>query len=162
MPAAPQLRRITLRNANVLKRRAEIEQEIAVAIADLLHEHDFIPVNPKVPAPYDLVLGLEDRRLIMELHAEEGGAPERIVLPLQPLQSVVRSYFMICENYFDAVHAPNRTQIETIDAGRRGIHNEGAQLLRELLADRVALDLCTARRLFTLVAALHLGGWSNR
>lgn len=162
MTAVRQLRRIILRDAHVLKRRAEIEQEIASAITDLLSEHDFAPVNPGIPAPYDLVLSLEDMRLIMELCAENGSAAERIVLPLQPLRPIVRSYFMICENYFAAVNSPNRTQIEAIDAGRRGIHNEGAQLLQELLVSRVRLDLCTARRLFTLVAALHLGGWSNR
>jgi uncharacterized protein (UPF0262 family) len=42
--------------------------------------------------------------------------------------------------------------------GRRGLHNEGSELLRERLADKVAVDLGTARRLFTLVCVLHIRG----
>ena len=160
MNAVRQIKRISLRNDHVLKRRSEIQQEINAAIQDLLHEHDFTLLNSKITAPYDLVLGLEDHKLLLELQSEAGS--ERLILVLQPLRPIIRSYFMICENYYAAVNAPNRTQIETIDAGRRGIHNEGAQMLCELLQDKIALDLCTARRLFTLVAALHLGGWSNR
>jgi uncharacterized protein (UPF0262 family) len=160
MTAARHINRITLRNDHVLKRRSEIQAEINAAIQDLLHEHDFTLVDTKIAAPYDLVLGLEDHKLLMELQAE--GGVERLSLAMQPLRPIIRSYFMVCENYYAAVNSPNRTQIETIDAGRRGIHNEGAQLLRELLQDKVTLDQCTARRLFTLVAALHLGGWSNR
>lgn len=160
MTAGRQIQRITLRNDHVLKRRAEIELEIAAAIQDLLQEHDFTLIDSKVAAPYDLVLGLEDHKLHMELRSEDGS--ESLILALQPLRPVIRSYFMVCENYYAAVNSPNRSQIETIDAGRRGIHNEGAQMLCELLQDKVALDHCTARRLFTLVAALHLGGWSNR
>ncbi|MGB4100629.1 MAG: UPF0262 family protein [Alphaproteobacteria bacterium] len=160
MTVARQIQRITLRNAHVLKRRAEIEQEINAAIQDLLHEHSFVLRDGGITAPYDLVLGLEDHKLHLELQAEDGC--ENLILALQPLRPVIRSYFMICESYYAAAHSPNRSQIETIDAGRRGIHNEGAQMLAELLQDRVTLDHCTARRLFTLVAALHLGSWSNR
>ena len=39
--------------------------------------------------------------------------------------------------------------------GRRGLHDEAAELLRERLAGRVEVDFATARRLFTLVCALH-------
>ena len=155
-----QIQRIILHNEHVLKRRAEIEQEINAAIQDLLHEHQFTLLNAQIQAPYDLILALEDHRLHLDLRSAEQS--ERLTLTLQPLRPIIRSYFMVCENYYAAIHAPNRSQIETIDAGRRGIHNEGAEMLRELLQNKVVLDLCTARRLFTLVAALHLGGWSNR
>ena len=40
--------------------------------------------------------------------------------------------------------------------GRRGLHNEGAELLREWLADKVEMDQNTARRLFTLMCVLHI------
>jgi len=39
--------------------------------------------------------------------------------------------------------------------GRRGLHNEAAQLLIDRLAGKIALDFDTARRLFTLLVALH-------
>ena len=42
--------------------------------------------------------------------------------------------------------------------GRRALHDEGSDLLRERLAERVAVDFNTARRLFTLVCVLHIRG----
>ncbi len=162
MNPSRQLRRVSLRDVNRIKRHAAIEQEIRVAIADLLQEHDFVLCAPRGDAPYDLTLGLEDHRLVLDLQTVDGTAMEPITLGLHPLRPVIRDYFMICESYYAAVHSPNRTQLEAIDAGRRGTHNEGAQMLRDLLQDKVQLDLCTARRLFTLVAALHLGGWAHR
>lgn len=151
-----------MRDEAVVRRQAAIEQEIHAAINDLLHEHHFVPCASQDNAPYDLTLGLEDHKLVLELCGADGALHEPIRLALQPLRPVIRDYFMICESYYAAIHSPNRTQLEAIDAGRRGTHNEGAQLLRDLLQDKITLDLCTARRLFTLVAALHLGGWSNR
>ncbi len=162
MSAARQLRRVALRDTNVVRRQPMIEQEINAAIADLLQEHDFALCSPVGDAPYDLTLGLEDHKLILDLSSAEGDSHATIKLALQPLRPLIREYFMICENYFAAVHSPNRMQLEAIDAGRRGTHNEAAQMLRDLLQDKVKLDHCTARRLFTLVAALHLGGWSHR
>lgn len=162
MTALRQLRRVTMRDDNVIKRQVAIEQEINAALSDLLQEHDFVPCQPVGDAPYDLTLGLEDHKLVLELTAVDGEQVQRMMLGLQPLRPLIRDYFMICENYYAAVHSPNRTQLEAIDAGRRGIHNEAAQMLLDMLRDKVRLDHCTARRLFTLVAALHLGGWSNR
>lgn len=162
MSAARQLRRVTMRDERVVRRQPIIEQEINAAIADLLADHAFTLQQPPGHAPYDLTLGLEDHKLIMELQESEGEGKSRIALALQPLRPLIREYFMICENYYAAVHSPNRMQLEAIDAGRRGTHNEAAQMLRELLQDKVQLDLCTARRLFTLVAALHIGGWAHR
>ena len=42
--------------------------------------------------------------------------------------------------------------------GRRGLHDEGAELLRERLADKIEIDFTTARRLFTLICVLHIRG----
>jgi uncharacterized protein (UPF0262 family) len=39
--------------------------------------------------------------------------------------------------------------------GRRGLHDEGSRLLRERLSGKVETDHDTARRLFTLICALH-------
>jgi uncharacterized protein (UPF0262 family) len=39
--------------------------------------------------------------------------------------------------------------------GRRGLHNEGSDLLRQRLEGKIALDHETARRLFTLIYALQ-------
>ena len=42
--------------------------------------------------------------------------------------------------------------------GRRALHDEGAQILRDKLADKIAIDKLTARRLFTLIAVLRWKG----
>jgi uncharacterized protein (UPF0262 family) len=36
------------------------------------------------------------------------------------------------------------------------LHDEGSQLLRERLTGKIAVDHDTARRLFTLICALHV------
>ena len=50
------------------------------------------------------------------------------------------------------------SQIEAIDMGRRGLHDEGAALLAERLDGKIECDFDTARRLFTLITALHWKG----
>ena len=162
MTGARQLRRVAMRDTNVIRRQPVIEQEISAALADLQAEHDFVLIAPPGEAPYDLTLTLEDHKLVLELLTADGAGSARIALSLQPLRPLIREYFMICETYYAAALSSNPVQLEAIDAGRRGTHNDAAQLLRDLLQEQVRLDLCTARRLFTLVAALHLGGWSHR
>jgi uncharacterized protein (UPF0262 family) len=80
------------------------------------------------------------------------------MLSLTPLRRVVRDYFTICDSYYAAIRTATPSQIETIDMARRGLHNEGSELLRERLAGKIALDLPTARRLFTLISALYWKG----
>ena len=80
----------------------------------------------------------------------------RFTLPLSPLRSIVRDYFLICDSYYKSIQTASPSQIEAIDMGRRGLHNEGSEVLRERLADKVDIDLNTARRLFTLICVLHI------
>ena len=40
--------------------------------------------------------------------------------------------------------------------GRRGLHNEGSDILRDRLKDKVEINKATARRLFTLLCVLHI------
>ena len=79
-------------------------------------------------------------------------------LSLSPFNQVVKDYFQICESYFDAVKRLPPAQIEAIDMGRRGIHDEGSRILLERLEGKVETDMATARRLFTLICALHRPG----
>jgi uncharacterized protein (UPF0262 family) len=65
---------------------------------------------------------------------------------------------MICDSYYSAIRNSSPQQIEALDMGRRGLHNEGSNLLRERLEGKVKTDLDTARRLFTLICALHWRG----
>ena len=77
---------------------------------------------------------------------------------LAAFRGIVKDYFMICESYYAAIRQATPSQIEAIDMGRRGLHNEGSELLRERLADKIDIDFNTARLLFTLVCVLHIRG----
>jgi uncharacterized protein (UPF0262 family) len=135
----------------------EIEQERAVAIFDLLEENSFAPVSDEAPAgPYDLTLAIRDRRLVFEIGVK-GRPAGAFHLSLGPFKQVVKDYWQICEAYFDAVKKLPPSQIEAIDMARRGIHDEGARLLQERLEGKAAVDIDTARRLFTLICVLHFG-----
>ena len=136
------------------------EQERQVAIFDLLEANYFEPVE-SVGGPYDLRLSLIENRLAFDIKGPD--APDerwerRHLLSLSPFRGVIRDYFMICDSYYQAIRNSTPQQIEALDMGRRGLHNEGSNLLRERLEGKVKTDLDTARRLFTLICALHWRG----
>jgi len=141
---------------------AEIDQERKVAIFDLLEENSFgFPTikGRDVPAgPYHLQLSIRERRLVFAISTETGDAVGEFHLSLSPFRPVVKDYFQICAAYFDAVKHLPPSQIEAIDMGRRGIHDEGSRILQERLEGKVIVDTATARRLFTLVCVLHFKG----
>jgi uncharacterized protein (UPF0262 family) len=131
----------------------DAEHERKVAIFDLLEANHFKVIGHE-GGPYNVVLSLADNRLVFDI--SEGGAPIRkLLLSLTALRRVIKDYFMICDSYYDAIRSSTPSQIEAIDMGRRGLHNEGSQVLTERLADKAEVDFDTARRLFTLVCALH-------
>jgi len=140
----------------------EIEQERRVAIFDLLEENMFGLVGREGQAvpdgPYKLDLSIADRRLVFDVHTESGDKAGEFHLSLTPFRQVIKDYFQICESYFDAVKRLPPSQIEAIDMGRRGIHNEGSSVILERLEGKVNTDMATARRLFTLICVLHFKG----
>ena len=148
---------ITLDEKTVLRRAPEIEHERAVAIFDLIEDNTFAPVGD-VYGPYALHLAISDNRLVLDIRLENDTPLTRIVLPLSPFRSIIRDYFQICESYFTAIRTASPSRIEAIDMGRRALHDEGSALLRQRLEGKVAVDLATARRLFTLVCVLHFRG----
>jgi uncharacterized protein (UPF0262 family) len=156
MSGAQRIAAITLDERTVLRRSPEIEHERATAIADLLRDNHFAPASSQ-PGPFRLHLAVEENRLAIEVRGSDGGS-ETITLPLAPFRGIVKDYFLICESYYQAVQSKHLAQVEAIDMGRRGLHDEAAALLTERLADKVAIDQPTARRLFTLICVLHLRG----
>ena len=157
MPKEQRIAKITLDERTVVRRNADIEHERAVAIFDLLEENSFAPVAG-YDGPFHLDLGIEDGRLVLDIRGTDEASRERIILSLAPFRGIVKDYFLICESYFAAIKRASTMQIEAIDMGRRGLHDEGAELLRQRLADRVDIDFATARRLFTLICVLHVRG----
>jgi uncharacterized protein (UPF0262 family) len=151
---------ITLDEHTVLARSEAVENERAAAISDLLKDNAFAPCSG-LRGPFALHLTVEENRLNMEIRSLSDGslateASETIMLPLVPFRRIVKDYFLICESYYKAIRERGVAQVEAIDAGRRSLHNEGAELLIERLAGKVVIDHATARRLFTLLCVLHL------
>ena len=146
---------ITLDERTVVRRSADIEHERAVAISDLLHDNSFAPASG-IEGPFNLHLALEENRLALDIRDGADRPLERVLLPLSPFRSIVKDYFLICESYYHAIRNANPVRIEAIDMGRRALHDEGSELLRERLSERVAVDFNTARRLFTLLCVLHI------
>jgi uncharacterized protein (UPF0262 family) len=139
----------------------EIEQERRVAIFDLLEDNSFaLPKKPdrvQTDGPYRVKLAIREGRLVFDIGTEGGDKAAEFHLSLGPFRQVVKDYFQICENYFEAVKRLPPSQIEAIDMARRGIHNEGARVLLERLEGKADVDIDTARRLFTLICVLHWG-----
>jgi uncharacterized protein (UPF0262 family) len=148
---------ITLDEHTVVRRNADIEHERATAIADLLESNSFAPASGR-RGPFNVHLAIEENRLNLEIRSAADGSSEAVVLPLAPFRRIVKDYFIVCESYYEAVRGGRLGQVEAIDMGRRGLHDEGSTLLMERLADKVAIDHDTARRLFTLICVLHLRG----
>jgi len=146
---------ITLDERTVVRRSPDIEHERAIAIFDLLEENHFAPASG-LDGPFHLHLSIEENRLSIDVRSPANRADETILLPLAPFRGIVRDYFMVCESYYQAIRRSSLAQIEAIDVGRRSLHDEGSALLVERLADKVVIDHDTARRLFTLICALHL------
>ncbi|MHA3915674.1 UPF0262 family protein [Halovulum sp. GXIMD14793] len=137
----------------------QIEQERRVAIFDLLEANSFTLPHADAPdGPYHLNLSIQERRLVFDIATEGGARAGAFHLALSPFRQVIKDYFQICESYYDAVKRLPPSQIEAIDMGRRGIHNEGARVLTERLEGKVTIDNDTARRLFTLICVLHFKG----
>lgn len=149
---------VTLDEQSVVRRKPEVEHERAVAIFDLLEENEFCPCEHLDDGPFHLHLSIEDNRLIFDIRRENDEALSKVTLPLTTFRTIVKDYFLICESYYNAIKRSTPSQIEAIDMGRRGLHNEAAELLVQRLEGKIDVDFDTARRIFTLIFALHWKG----
>ena len=150
---------IELDERSILRRNADIEHERRVAIFDLLEGNSFDPSGHD--GPFRVKLRVEENRLAIDLHDEAGAPLDTIRMGLGRFRRPIRDYFAICDSYFKAVRSDHPRGIEAIDMARRGLHNEGAELLQECLDGKVAMDFDTARRLFTLICVLHIKQSTN-
>jgi uncharacterized protein (UPF0262 family) len=150
-----QLRSVELDEESLGAASRDQEQERQIAIFDLLEENAFAPEGA-AGGPYDLKIALVDNRLALDITGPD--YQRRHLLSLSPLRGVVRDYRMVCESYYDAIRNATPQKIEALDMGRRGLHNEGSELLKRRLEGKVEIDADTARRLFTLICALQWRG----
>jgi uncharacterized protein (UPF0262 family) len=148
---------ITLDERTIVRRTREIEQERDIAIYDLLEANSFRPEGSN-GGPYRLTLGIEENRLSFDISLEDDSNHGKVMLSLTPFRRVIKDYFLICDSYLKAIRGATPSRIEAVDMARRGLHNEGAEILRDALKPRVEVDQDTSRRLFTLVCVLHIRG----
>jgi uncharacterized protein (UPF0262 family) len=148
---------IRLDAASIVRWNREIEHERQVAVFDLLERNSFELVD-RFAGPYRVALSLRESNLIFTVADEPGEQRCEVTLSMRPFRRLIKDYFLICESYFQAIRSATPSRIEAIDMGRRGLHNEGAEKLEGVLADRIRVDAETARRLFTLVCVLHIRG----
>ena len=140
--------------AGLTARTPDLDNERQVAVNDLIEWNHFSIKGAR--GPYTLALKSAENRIIFLATSPTLTQPVSINVPLAPFRTVIRDYFMICESYFEAVKTGNLPRIEAIDMSRRGLHNEGSDLLAALLSEKIEMDSETARRLFTLLCVLHM------
>ncbi|WP_237212913.1 UPF0262 family protein [Falsiroseomonas oryziterrae] len=145
--------RVVLPDAQPLP-SAYAEADRRQAVEDLLAGNVFRPKG--LTGPFALSLTVREGRLGFDIRDSEDRPLHALVLALGPFRRLIKDYHLVVESHEKAVaEGGSEVRIQAIDMGRRGLHNEGATLLTERLAGRIELDFETARRLFTLVCALH-------
>jgi uncharacterized protein (UPF0262 family) len=148
---------IRLDEASIRRTSANIEHEREVAIFDILEANHFA-LEGRDDGPYSLDLSIVEDRLVFAVGQEGGAEIFTFVLSLTPLRRILKDYFLVCETYYQAIRTAPPSRIQSIDMGRRALHDEGSRVLTERLKGKIAVDTDTARRLFTLICALHWKG----
>jgi uncharacterized protein (UPF0262 family) len=156
--SAARLANVTLEGESLTRLSPILEADRAQAVADLEAENSFVPVKAGEgagPGPYDLRLSILEGRLVFDVRRADGAEVMTLGLALGPFRGLIKDYEMLVESHVKAVEEGREARIQAIDMGRRGLHNEGATLLRKRLDGKITIDFETARRLFTLVCVLH-------
>jgi uncharacterized protein (UPF0262 family) len=148
------LARITLEGEALTRLSPILEADRAQAVADLQAENQFAPTGVP-PGPYALRLTIYQGRLAFDIRRLDDTPLTAIVLALGPFRGLIKDYQMLVDSHVLAVQDGREDRIQAIDMGRRGLHNEGAELMMARLRGKVAIDFATARRLFTLICVLH-------
>jgi uncharacterized protein (UPF0262 family) len=151
------LSEITLDEGSIARGNANIEHEREVAIYDLLDANSFA-LEGRDEGPYRLSIGILDERLVLSVASAAADPIVTHHLSLTPFKRIMKDYFMVLDSYYQAIRSSQPSRIQAIDMGRRGLHDEGSRILMERLEGKIKMDFDTARRLFTLISALHWKG----
>jgi uncharacterized protein (UPF0262 family) len=154
---ATRLVAVTLDENSIGRSNPDVEHERAVAIYDLLEDNTFAPAGDD-GGPYALHLSITGTRLMFDIRRDDGEPVMAHLLSLSPLSRIVKDYYTVCDSYYAAIRTATPDRIEALDMARRGLHDDGSNVLMERLARKVKLDFDTARRLFTLICVLHWKG----
>jgi len=156
-PDLSRLIEITLDEKSLGRANPDVEHKRKVAILDLLEDNLFALAKGD-KGPYALHLSIVENRLVFAVGDKDNRPISSFLLSLSPFRKLVKDYFLVCESYYDAIKTAPPSRIEALDMGRRGLHNEGSELLMQRLEGKIETDADTARRLFTLICALHWRG----
>lgn len=128
-------------------------------IQDLCSEPVFTPQSAEAGnGPFDLVISRgSGGGLLMKLTCPQTGWKGQISLPLGGLKGLLADYGIICDNFYKTVRQGDLHRLEALDEGRRGLHDEAAEVLADTLSAQLKLDKAAARRLFSLIYVLHRG-----
>ena len=151
--APSRLQRVVLAGEALTRLSPLQEADRAQAVRDLETDNTF--ALPHRAGPYVLHLSIQEGRLVFDIRRTDDAPLAGIVLALGPFRRLIKDYQMLVDSYAQAIEDGREARIQAIDMGRRGLHNEGAELMTQRLAGKVAIDFETARRLFTLVCVLH-------
>jgi uncharacterized protein (UPF0262 family) len=154
-PVRSRLYEVLLDEATLPRLATDQDHERAVAIFDLVEENSFAVRGREEEGPYSLVVAQHEAKLNFAVRTEEGELATEFAVSMTPFRPLLKDYFLVCETYYNAIRTASPREIEAIDRERTSLHNEGAELLATRLADKVDIDKGTARRLFTLISALH-------
>jgi uncharacterized protein (UPF0262 family) len=149
------LQKVEIDDESLAATSRDQEQERQIAIFDLIEDNYFAPDGAEA-GPYELRMSVLENRLVLDITGPD--YQRRHILSLSPLRGRIRDYLLICDSYYQAIRSSTPSQIEALDMGRRGLHDEAAEVLRARLAGKIETDRDTARRLFTLLCALHWRG----
>lgn len=154
---ASRLYAVSLDTSSLAPANANAEHEREVAIFDLIERNSFA-LEGRNDGPYKLVLGISESRLVLTIGNEREDTLVTHMLSLTPFKRILKDYFLVCESYYEAIRSAPPSRIQAIDMGRRALHDEGSHLLKERLNGKITMDIDTARRLFTLICAMHWKG----
>lgn len=150
------IRSVTLDEGSIIRRSEEVEHERRVALVDITHSNEVTLIGaPDLSPPYDLFIRVKDNRLTLRF-TDAATNTHEVTLPLIGFRGIIKDYFLMCEQYYDAIKHSAGDRLQTLDMARRGVHNEGSEMLQAQLAERLTMDFATARRLFTLICVLHI------
>ena len=148
---------ITLDEKSISQANPNVAHEREVAIYDILDANHFA-LDGRDDGPFTLILSIVEDRLLFTVGTQGTPATFTVLLSLSTLRRTIKDYFLVCDTYYQAIRTAPPSRIQAIDMGRRSLHDEGSRLLAERLAGKITLDHTTARRLFTLICALHWKG----
>ena len=128
---------------NIITWNHELEQERKSAVFDLTN-NCYFKLNKNKTGPYKIKIRCNDKEECEKKYL------------VSSIRRIVKDYQIVCENYIEAIKTAPLKKIEAIDVGRRSIHDEGAEILREIIKEDIDISPDTSRRLFTLISILSI------